>query len=394
MMFAPLDKSSVKMGMLVQNRAGLTGTVRWIGNIDKKQNPLGVKGTCVGVEFDEATPSPERHDGAWGKQRYFTCPPGRGELLKPKTIYPEVNSKSIAILRQRYGDKVADWHDFELVKFSIARNFEMTAVCTMLEKHFEWVESFKPSCDEYFPDSMCEDYPCGYSGAVDYDNNIIYCERPGNAGKCTPAAYMERYSLAVMTRWHACAMEIGKKLMKENNYKFKRVCYVVDLSNIGLTMNRSLIAFGRTIATLDQANYPEHLGRLLLVNCPKFFCLLWRVFRVFIDSETDKKVTFVPPGDGVNVLKRYMREEDIPDFAGGASKAWRSNNCRIGSADPIMLFKGVTTIQSVTSDDLLEGFEEPNEEGLSQEDKRNNSRNGVGSSEYTSESSRRSASRH
>ncbi|RNF11829.1 cytosolic factor SEC14 [Trypanosoma rangeli] len=394
MMFAPLDKSSVKLGMRVQNRAGLTGTVRWIGNIDKKQNPLGVKGTYVGVEFDEPTLSPDRHDGSWGKQRYFTCSPGRGELLKPKAIYPEANPKSVAILRQRYGDKVADWHDFELVKFSIARNFEMTAVYTMLENHFEWVASFKPSCDEYFPDSMCEDYPCGYSGAVDYDNNIIYCERPGNAGKCTPAAYMERYSHAVMTRWHACVMEIGKKLMRENNYKFKRVCYVVDLSNVGLTMNRSLIAFGRTIAALDQANYPEHLGRLLLVNCPKFFRMLWKVFRMFIDSETDKKVIFVPPGDGVNVLKRYMREEDIPDFAGGPSKAWRSNNCRIGSADPLKVFKGVTTIPSVTSDDLLEGFEEPDEEGLPQEDKRNNSCGGVGSSGYTSESSRMSASHH
>ncbi|RNF13492.1 cytosolic factor SEC14 [Trypanosoma conorhini] len=387
-MLIPLNKTSVKLEMRVQNRAGLTGTVRWVGDVDRRNNPLGVKGTYVGVEFDESTGSPERSDGAWGKHRYFTCSPGKGELLKPKNVYAEINSKVVASLRQRYGEKVADWHDFELVKFCIARNFEMGAVYTMMENHFEWLEKFQPSDDEYFPDSMCEDYPCGYSGAVDYDNNIIYCERPGNAGKCTPAAYMERYSTAVITRWHACAMEMGKTIMRESNYKFKRVCYIVDISNVGFTMNRSLIAFGRTIAAIDQANYPEHLGRLIIVNCSKLFRVLWKMIRVFIDPETDKKVSFVAPGAGVSVLKQFMREEDIPDFAGGPSKAWRTNNGRIGSADPLMEFKGVTVLQSIASDDLPEVFEELDEENLSQEDKRNNSSSAAGSSGSNSDGSR------
>ncbi|EKF27769.1 cytosolic factor SEC14, putative,phosphatidylinositol/phosphatidylcholine transfer protein, putative [Trypanosoma cruzi marinkellei] len=383
--FAPLDKQMVKVGMRVQDRYGLTGTVKWFGEIDKKSNPLVEKGKYVGIEFDESSPSPLRNDGKWGNKRYFTCDPGKGGFLKPKMVYPEVNPTVVADLRQRYGDKVADWHDFELVKFCIARNFDMQAVYTMLEKHFEWLEEFKPSYDEYFPDSMCEDYPCGYGGTCDYDNNIIYCERPCNAGKLTANEYMERYSPAAIMRWHACAMEMGKKILKESNYKYKRVCYIVDLTNVGLSTSRSLISFGRTIASVDQANYPEHLGRLFLVNCPKVFTLVWKLLRFFIDAETNRKVHFVPPGDGLKYLKQFMPEEAIPDFAGGSSTAWRSKGTRVGSTDPLNAFKGVTVFQAVASDGIPERFDDMDEEGLSQEEKKSNNNGRLGSSGSNSE---------
>ncbi|EKG01515.1 cytosolic factor SEC14, putative,phosphatidylinositol/phosphatidylcholine transfer protein, putative [Trypanosoma cruzi] len=384
-MFAPLDKKLVKVGIRVQDRYGLTGTVKWFGEVDKKSNPLVEKGTYVGIEFDEATPSPMRNDGKWGEKRYFTCDPGKGGFLKSKMVYPEVNSTAIADLRQRYGNKVADWYDFELVKFCIARKFDMQAVYTMLDNHLEWLEKFKPSHDEYFPDSMCEDYPCGYSSACDYDNNIIYCERPCNAGRLTANEYMERYSPTVIMRWHACAMEMGKKIMNESKYKYKRVCYIVDLTNVGASMSRSLISFGRTIASVDQANYPEHLGRLFLVNCPKVFTVVWRLLRLFIDAETNRKVNFVPPGDGVKYLKQFMPEEAIPDFAGGPSKAWRSKGSRVGSTDPLNAFKGATVFQAVASDGVPDRFDDVDEEGLSQEEKKSNSNGRLGSSGTNSE---------
>lgn len=47
---------------------------------------------------------------------------------------------------------------------------------------------------------MVEDYPCGYTGTVDYDDNLIYCERPGNAGHCHPSDFVRKYTLPTIAR--------------------------------------------------------------------------------------------------------------------------------------------------------------------------------------------------
>ncbi|ORC93151.1 cytosolic factor SEC14 [Trypanosoma theileri] len=352
-----LGKDSAKVGMRVQNIAGLTGTIRWVGTMEKKENPPDGSGFYAGVEYDEGTTTKNRIDGSWEGKRYFTCDPDKGELIKAKTLFPEMNTACIAAIRGRFGEQVANWEDFQLVKFCIARQFHMPDVFTMIQNHLEWLQEFKPSCDEYFPDSIIEDYPCGFSGAYDYDNNIIYCERPGNGGKCTPTEFMRRYGPELVTRWHACAMETGKKIMTESHFKHKRLCYIVDLTSVSVSMSRSLIKFGRTVATIDQANYPEQLARLIILRAPTLFRAIWKMMRVFIDENTLKKVIFVPEGKEIETMKKYMREEDIPDFAGGTSKAWRRNGGRIGSADSDKVFKGKTII----SPELQNGQDESGE---------------------------------
>ncbi|KEG10170.1 cytosolic factor SEC14 [Trypanosoma grayi] len=380
MQLTTLDKNAVKEGMRVQNALGLTGTIRWVGTLERKDNPADGKGVYVGVEYDEATQSPHRCDGKLGAKHHFTCEPGKGEFIKPKHLYSEINPAVVAALRERYGEKVADWHDFQLIKFAIARNFDMPAVHLMLDNHLQWLQAFQPSHDEYFPDRIVEDYPCGYSGAADFDNNLIYCERPGNAGKCTPAEFVGRYNACIITRWHASAMEMGKKIMIESDYKYKRVCYIVDLSNVGMGMNRSLITFGRTLANLDQANYPEHLGRLFLVNCSKFFRMVWRLLSVFLDESTKKKVMFLPPGGAIKSMMKHMREEDIPDFVGGPSTAWRKNGCRVGSAEPANVFKGETIVETIQVDDIPDQLDEMTLEESFREEERKSGSSLLGSS--------------
>ncbi|KAH9581916.1 CRAL-TRIO lipid binding domain [Trypanosoma melophagium] len=350
MTIASLGKDSAKVGMRVQDIAGLTGTIKWVGTLEKKDHPPDGSGFYVGLEYDEGTTTHSRIDGSWKGKRYFTCEPEKGGLTKAKTLFPEMNTACIAAIRDRFGKQVADWKDFQLVKFSIARQFDMPEVFTMIQNHIEWLRDFKPSYDEYFPDSIIEDYPCGFSGAYDYDNNIIYCERPGNGGKCTPTEFIQRYGPETITRWHACAMEMGKKIMSESHFKHKRLCYIVDLTSVSVSMSRSLIKFGRTLATVDQANYPEHLARLIILRAPRLFRAIWKMMRVFIDENTIKKVVFVPEGGEIETMKKYMREEDIPDFAGGTSKAWRAHGGRIGSADSSKAFDGKMFINPELND--------------------------------------------
>lgn len=326
---------AAKVGMRVQDYWGCTGTIQWVGKIDKKDEaPNREVGRYFGIEYDDESMNPLRCNGTLNGKTYFSCADRKGLLCKQGEIYAEMNTTCIAKLRERFGSKVADWHDFELVKFCIARRFDMEKVYAMLEKHLAWREGFQPSADEYFPQTIPEDYPCGYTGTTDYDENLIYCERPSNAGHCHPSDFVRKYTLPVIARWHATSVEMGIARMRATNYLSKRVCYVIDLLNVK-AMTRPMIGFAQTLATVEQDNYPENLGRVLIVNCPTFFRFAWKLVKIFIDDRTNKKIHFLAPGKAVEVLKTCMPESEIPDFCGGSSTKWmETNEGRIGSTDP------------------------------------------------------------
>ncbi|KAG5489936.1 hypothetical protein JKF63_00054 [Porcisia hertigi] len=336
----PLTLDDAKLGMRVQDYWGSTGTLRWMGKIEKDRAPNKEAGKFFGLEYDEESENPLRSDGTWNGRKYFDCKPGRGFLAKVGELYAEMNVECVEKLRKRFAERVETWHDFELVKFCIARQFDMEKVYVMLEKHLQWRESFQPSADEYFPQSIREDYPCGFTGTTDYDGNIIYCERPGNGGQCHPSEFVHRYTLPVIARWHACSVEMGMRRMRSTDYRSKRVCYIVDLLKVS-AMSRSMIGFAQTLATVEQDNYPENLGRVFIVNCPAFFRFAWKLIKVFVDDRTNKKIILCPPGKALEAMLPVMRREDIPIFCGGTSNRWMETaNGIIGSTNPENVYKG------------------------------------------------------
>lgn len=335
MSLSALKYDKITVGQRVQDYWGRTGSVRWLGSIKKKEkSPTRETGHYVGVEYDEESNNPLRSNGTWCGETYFTCAPKRGMLCKAQDLYDEVNPTYVRKLRKHFGDRVKDWHDFELVKFSIARQFDWDKIVLMLDKHLKWREEFKPAWDEYFPQTIPGDYPCGYTGTCDYDENLIYCERPSNGGKCHPSDFVNKYTLPVIARWHACGVEMGIRRFRQSNYASKRVCYIIDLKNVN-AMTKPMIGFAQTLATVEQDNYPENLGRVFIVNCPTFFRFAWKLVKMFIDERTNKKINFLAPNSAIETMKTVMPEEEIPDFCDGVSTKWmETNGGRLGSDDP------------------------------------------------------------
>ncbi|KAG5489203.1 hypothetical protein GH5_00067 [Leishmania sp. Ghana 2012 LV757] len=352
---ASLTFGSARVGMRVQDYWGCCGTLRWMGKLEKDSAPNKEAGKYFGIEYDDESENPLRSNGTWKGQKYFECEPRKGLLVKIGEVYPEMNAKRVAMLRERFGERVATWHDFELVKFCIARRFDMEKVYEMLEKHLQWRESFQPCADEYFPQMIREDYPCGYTGTADYDENLIYCERPSNGGRCNPSEFVRKYTLPVIARWHACVVEMGIARMRATNYRSKRVCYIVDLLNVK-AMTRSMIGFAQTLATVEQDNYPENLGRVFIVNCPTFFCFAWKLLKIFIDERTNRKIHFCPPNKAVEAMLPVMRKEDIPNFCGGTSNRWMETaNGIIGSRNPSKVYRGEGySLPAVTGEEVKE----------------------------------------
>lgn len=354
----PLEKTNVTVGMRVQNHNGLPGVIRWIGRLEKSDKPPNNdNGTYIGVEYDEATESLDRCDGKWNNVEKFSCPAGAGEIKKPKEYFAELNPRAIAELRAKYGDKIKSQPDSQLVKFCIARKYEMPKVCIMLEKHLAWLESFKPSYNEFFPDGMELDYPIGFGEGTDREGNLLYFERPGNAGKCHPKDFVSKWGLPTIARWHGGGMEYGKKLLADTNFKSKRVTCVIDLSNLG-DCGRPMIAFAKTLAGIDQDNYPEHLSKLFIINAPGFFTTVWKLVRFFLDDRTKTKIFILDQKEQKTVLGRYIDEKYLPSFAGGSNDSWFNLGGRVGSTDPSKVAKGAATVIAETSDEDLKKAEE------------------------------------
>lgn len=334
MLSPTLKFKDATVGLRVQDYWGCSGTIRAIQYLGKNDNPpSNEKGNYFFVEYDEESDNPLRTDGTWNDKRYCECNARCGMMSRSDNFSHEVNPESVKLLREHFGEKVASWHDFELIKFLIARHFKMPNVIEMLEKHLEWREKFRPSADEFFPPSIADDYPCGFSGKADYDGNLIYCERPGNGGKCQGGEFVNRYTLPVIARWHAAGLEMGIQLMRNSNYRNKRLCYIIDFTHIQV-LTPPMVRFARTLAHVEQDNYPENLGRVVILNAPTAVRFIWRGIQSFLDSRTTKKVTFCSPNKAFEIMKQWMPEEFIPDIAGGTCDSWRTtHDMRLGSLD-------------------------------------------------------------
>ncbi|ETE72482.1 SEC14-like protein 1, partial [Ophiophagus hannah] len=73
------------------------------------------------------------------------------------------------------------------------------------------------------------------------------------------------------------------------------------------------------IIEVVEANYPETLGRLLILRAPRVFPVLWTLVSPFIDDNTRKKFLIYAGNDyqGPGGLLDYIDKEIIPDFLGG-----------------------------------------------------------------------------
>lgn len=81
---------------------------------------------------------------------------------------------------------------------------------------------------------------------------------------------------------------------KPPSQRLGRVCAmlgIVDLDGFGLMKFTSdFISFVKSIARVDQDNYPEILGTLVVINAPTVVSTMWPVIRCFLDKRTQNKV--------------------------------------------------------------------------------------------------------
>ncbi|KAH7427266.1 hypothetical protein KP509_10G036700 [Ceratopteris richardii] len=214
--------------------------------------------------------------------------------------------------------------DADLLRFLRARSFDIAKAKCMYEAMLEWrkdvgadniIETFQ------FPERrrVKELYP-HFHHKTDKLGRPIYIERLGHMqlDEILKVTTMDRMLMYHIKEWEilidwkfpACSKKAGHPIMQSLT--------ILDLKGMALkTLNKPVRSFIQKITRVDQDYYPEHLGKMFIVNAPASFKAVWTMIKPWLDKRTQRKIE-VHGSNFASKLLELVDAENLPEFLGGA----------------------------------------------------------------------------
>ncbi|XP_074866779.1 SEC14-like protein 5 isoform X2 [Carettochelys insculpta] len=312
---------------------GITFVPRWTpppvsSQKDKRAPPVGCDPGTVPAEF--CTP------GATKEQPGGSCP--AAELASPDAdkldadyierylgqLTPMQESCLIRLrqwLQEMHKGKIPK--DEHILRFLRARDFNIDKAREMLCQSLTWRKQYQVDyiLQTWRPPPLLEEYYTGGWHYQDKDGRPLYILR---LGQMDTKGLVKAVGEESLLRHVLSINEEGQKRCEENTNLFGRpitswTC-LVDLE--GLNMRHlwrpGVKALLRIIEVVED-NYPETLGRLLIVRAPRVFPVLWTLVSPFINENTRQKFLIYSGNNyqGAGGLVDYLDKDVIPDFLGG-----------------------------------------------------------------------------
>uniref|UniRef100_A0A0V0GBY7 Putative phosphatidylinositol transfer protein sec14 n=1 Tax=Triatoma dimidiata TaxID=72491 RepID=A0A0V0GBY7_TRIDM len=216
--------------------------------------------------------------------------------------------------------------DTMLLRFLRARDFNVEKARHLLSESLSWRKKHGVDkvLSEYQMPQIVKDYFPGGWHHHDKDGRPIYLLRLGQMDVKGLLKTIGEDGLLKLTL-HVC--EEGLRLTEEatlNRGKpISTWCLLVDLEGLNMRhLWRPGIKALLHIIEIVEANYPETLGRVLIIRAPRVFPILWTLVSTFIDDITRTKFLFYGGNDYQEPggLVDYIPKEVVPDFLGGPCK--------------------------------------------------------------------------
>ncbi|KAM4820318.1 SEC14-like protein 5 [Thomomys bottae] len=215
--------------------------------------------------------------------------------------------------------------DEHILRFLRARDFRLDKAREMLCQSLSWrkqhqvdllLQTWRP------PDPLQEFYAGGWH-YQDIDGRPLYILRLGHMDT---KGLMKAVGEEALLRHVLSVNEEGQKrcegITKQLGRPISSWTCLLDLE--GLNMRHlwrpGVKALLRMIEVVED-NYPETLGRLLIVRAPRVFPVLWTLISPFINENTRRKFLIYSGSNylGPGGLVDYLDKDVIPDFLGGDS---------------------------------------------------------------------------
>ncbi|XP_035706073.1 SEC14-like protein 1 isoform X2 [Folsomia candida] len=212
--------------------------------------------------------------------------------------------------------------DAILLRFLRAREFNIEKAREMLSQSLTWRKKFQLDkiLSEYEAPEVIKNYFPGCWHNWDKDGRPLFVLRLGVMDVKGLMKTVGEEGLLRLTL-HIC--EEGLRLTEEatvqSGYPITTWTLLLDLE--GLNMRHLWTPGIKTllrIIEIVEANYPETMGRVLIIRAPRVFPILWTIVGAFIDERTCLKFVFY--GEGPGDFPDSIPEDYIPSFLGGKCK--------------------------------------------------------------------------
>lgn len=213
--------------------------------------------------------------------------------------------------------------DAHILRFLRAREFSVEKAREMLVHSLAWrkLHSIDKLLETYTPSEVLLQYYSGGWHYSDKDGRPLYVLKLGQMDvKGLMRSVGEEAILKHVLYVNEEGLRRADEATKSRGYPVSACTCIVDLE--GLSMRHlwrpGIRALLRIIEVVE-ANYPETMGRLLIVRAPRVFPVLWTLISPFIDENTRQKFMFYGGNDYQEPggLRDFIDEKYIPDFLGG-----------------------------------------------------------------------------
>ncbi|XP_072044042.1 SEC14-like protein 2 [Amphiura filiformis] len=220
------------------------------------------------------------------------------------------------VLQERHDDKL-------LLRFLRARDFDLEKSELMFREDVDWRKSMHSDTvltDWEMPEVLAKHWGGGIIGD-DADGRPVYVDPYGKRDlRGLMHSATNRDIMKLYLRWN----ETFENRIKENCKKFKKdVDGVVIISDMAGMEEQGFwkpgMDFGKQVLSMFQLHYPELLRRMVLINCPKMFYVLWAAVKPFIREQTRQKMIIVG-SNYQEALLSVVPAEILPACYGGKVK--------------------------------------------------------------------------
>lgn len=268
-------------------------------------------------------------------------------------------SETLEVFRKRLGSRTEHsafldrvlFLDCVLLRFLRAKSFDVDAAMTIFEKHLEFRKERHldvptgdcayslGSPEHLLPElpSVQSKYPHGFHG-MDRSGRPIYIEQIGKMdiqklfSVTTPerliSYFIHESERQTTHRFTACSLACGRLVESS--------LLILDLQGLSFRTVTSTTArkIMKDLAQIQQDQFPELMGKMVIVNAPKVFSVVWSLAKSLLDPKTVEKIEIfaAEPAKYMPRLLELISPENLPCFLGGSCCC--SNGCMNSDKGP------------------------------------------------------------
>ncbi|KAJ8758496.1 hypothetical protein K2173_000217 [Erythroxylum novogranatense] len=222
------------------------------------------------------------------------------------------NESAITQMRKSVGCSTEKYGDPTLLRFLVARSMNPEKAAKMFVQWHKWRSTFVPN--GFFPDCEVQDELDSRKillQGLSKDGHPLLIVKVRNHTPSKDQLQFKRFVVHLLDKTIASAIK-GREIGNE------KLIAILDLHQI--TYKNVDVRGLITGFQFLQAYYPERLGKLFVLNMPRFFVSVWKMVSRFLEKATLEKIVILTSEEERKGMLREIGGEVVPEEYGGQAK--------------------------------------------------------------------------